>query len=339
MDRRFTEVGTRNAFFENNQFFFITSLEGSLGENWDWNVAASYGQVMFNTRAINSVNRTALQQGLAGCVDSSGNPLGTAALPGCTVVDIYGPGTLTDDMVDFIRVDTFNDTHIEENRVTGFVRGDLFELPAGPIASVFGFEYRDTFAGSFNDNEQRTGNIAGFNAVQDQEGAVDVYELYTEFAIPLISEQPFAHYLGLEAGYRRSNYSSVGNVDTYKIGGEWAPVEWLRFRGIFNEATRAPNVFELFQAGDQGFPAYADPCNQVANQPNCIAAPGLSGWPGFAPGFVQNNSQVQAFAFGNPNLGPETAETWTMAWCSPPTGSRSATCAPRSTTTTSRSRT
>jgi outer membrane receptor protein involved in Fe transport len=266
---------------------------------------------MFNTRAINSVNRTALQQGLAGCVDSSGNPLGTAALPGCTVVDIYGPGTLTDDMVDFIRVDTFNDTHIEENRVTGFVRGDLFELPAGPIASVFGFEYRDTFAGSFNDNEQRTGNIAGFNAVQDQEGAVDVYELYTEFAIPLISEQPFAHYLGLEAGYRRSNYSSVGNVDTYKIGGEWAPVEWLRFRGIFNEATRAPNVFELFQAGDQGFPSYADPCNQVVNQPNCIAAPGLSGWPGFAPGFVQNNSQVQAFAFGNPNLGPETAETWT----------------------------
>ena len=324
MDRRMNEVGTRNAFFENNSFFFLTSLEGSLGENWDWNVGASYGQVFLNTRAINSVNATALRQGLAGCQDAAGNPLGGNALPGCVTLDIFGPGTLTDEMVSFISVNTYNDTIIEENRVTGFVRGDLFELPAGPIASVFGFEYRDSYAESTNDNEQRTGNIFGFNAVQDQRGSVDVYELYTEFAVPLIAEQPFAHYLGIELGFRRSNYSSVGNVDTYKIGGEWAPVEWLRFRGVFNEATRAPSVFELFQNGDQGFPAYADPCanadgdatfdrNEDANANNdivpaqCIAH--------FVPAppaaFQQNNSQVQAFAFGNPNLTPETAETQT----------------------------
>jgi iron complex outermembrane recepter protein len=308
---RATDVGTRNGFFENNQFFFIAGLEGSLGENWDWNLSASYGQVSFNTRAINSVNRTALNQGLAACQDAAGNPLGAAALPGCVTVDIFGPNTLTQEMVDFLRVDTFNDTTIEENRVAGFVRGDLFELPAGPVAAVFGFEYRDTFSGSYNDNEQRTGNIAGFNAVQDQEGQIDVYELYTEFSVPLVSEAPMAHYLGLEGGYRRSNYSTIGNVDTYKIGGEWAPSEWLRFRAMFNEASRAPNVFEVFQAGDQGFPPYADPCAQAVNHPNCIAAPGLSGWPGPWAGFTANNTQVQAFAFGNPNLGPETAETWT----------------------------
>jgi outer membrane receptor protein involved in Fe transport len=270
------------------------------------------------------VNATALRQGLAGCQDAAGNPLGGAALPGCVPLDIFGPGTLTAPMVSFISVSTYNDTIIEENRVTGFVRGDLFELPAGPIASVFGFEYRDTYAESTNDNEQRTGNIFGFNAVQDQRGAVDVYELYTEFAIPLIAEQPFADYLGLELGFRRSNYSSVGNVDTYKIGGEWAPVEWLRFRGVFNEATRAPNVFELFQAGDQGFPAYADPCNNAdgdlvfdrnedANPNNDIVPAECTG--DFVPAppavFQQNNSQVQAFAFGNPNLTPETAETTT----------------------------
>ena len=31
MDRRTNEVGTRNGFFENNAFYFLTSLEGSLG--------------------------------------------------------------------------------------------------------------------------------------------------------------------------------------------------------------------------------------------------------------------------------------------------------------------
>jgi outer membrane receptor protein involved in Fe transport len=178
---------------------------------------------------------------------------------------------------------------------------------------VFGFEYRDSQLEFHVDNEQRMGNIFGFNALQDQIGSVDVYELYTEIAVPLLSEAPLAHYLGIEAGFRRSNYSSVGNVDTYKIGGEWAPTEWLRFRAVFNEATRAPNVFEVFQAGDQGFPAYIDPCNDsLNNETACTTAPGTAAInPIVYPGFSQNNAQVQAFAFGNPNLTPETAETLT----------------------------
>ena len=330
MDRRTNEVGTRNGLTENNAFFFLTSLEGALGDNWDWALSASYGQSSFTTRGLNSVNATALRQGLAGCQDASGAPLGLAALPGCVALDIFGPGTLNRDpdgagplqpgaMTSFIRVNTFSNVKVEENRLSGYIRGDLFELPAGPIASVFGFEYRDTFAAQYNDNEQRTGNIYGFNAIQDTEGQVDVYELYTEISVPLISEQQFAHYLGLEAGFRRSNYSSVGNVDTYKIGGEWAPTEWLRFRYVFNEATRAPSVFELFQAGDQGFPSYTDPCRDTAGGGNGVPDTGVTqafcvgqGVPvGQYPGFAANNSQVQAFAFGNPNLAPETAESTT----------------------------
>ncbi|MGD9980391.1 MAG: TonB-dependent receptor [Hyphomonadaceae bacterium] len=331
MDRRMTEVGTRNAYFENNSFYFLTSLEGSLGEAWDWALTASYGQSAFNTFAVNSVNATALRQGLAGCQDATGAPLGVAALPGCVALDIFGPNTLNADpdgpgplqpgaMTSFIRVNTFTDVKVEEQRITGYIRGDLFELPAGPIATVFGFEYRDSSATQHNDNEQRTGNIFGFNAIQDTDGQVDVYELYTELAVPLISEASFAHYLGLEAGYRRSSYSSIGGVDTYKIGGEWAPTEWLRFRAVFNEATRAPNVLELFQNGDQGFPAFVDPCNDtnangvadnaLTNSAICAAA--IPGYGTFA--FQQNNSQVQAFAFGNPNLGPETAESFTYGF-------------------------
>jgi outer membrane receptor protein involved in Fe transport len=43
-------------------------------------------------------------------------------------------------------------------------------------------------------------------------------------------------------------------------------------------------------------------------QAECIA----TGVPAAAyPGFSQNNSQLQVFAFGNPNLSTETAETWT----------------------------
>ncbi|MCA8886155.1 MAG: TonB-dependent receptor, partial [Hyphomonadaceae bacterium] len=277
INRRTSEVGPRTSYFENNSLYFLAALDGALGENWDWNLSASYGQILFNSRGVNSVNATALRQGLAGCqtltaggdgtlntADDGGAPLGVVALPGCVPLDVFGPGTLDANMQAFIRVNTFSDLTVEENRVAGYVRGDLFQLPAGPISTVFGFEYRDTFMSQYNDNEQRSGNIFGFNAIQDQVGQVDVYELYTEVAVPLISEAQFAHYLGLEAGYRRSNYSSVGDVDTYKIGGEWAPTEWLRFRAMFNEATRAPSVFELFRAGDQGFVTTQDPCRDVS---------------------------------------------------------------------------
>ncbi|MEQ1771887.1 MAG: TonB-dependent receptor, partial [Devosia sp.] len=113
----------------------------------------------------------------------------------------------------------------------------------------------------------------------------------------------------------------------YKIGGEWAPVEWLRFRAVFNEATRAPNVFELFQAGDQGFPSYTEPCkdangNGVPDQNvdanpnnNVVAAQCIADIPGYGTfNFAANNAQVQAFSFGNTNLTPETAETTTYGF-------------------------
>lgn len=309
MDRRMNEVGTRNAYYESNSLYFMTSLVGENYENVDWNLSASYGQVSFASRAVNSVNKTALLQGLAGCE-------GTNLLPGCVALDIFGPGTLTEEMVDFISVDTFTNTRVEEARIAGFVRGDVVELPAGPLSAVVGFEYRDTFSSQYNDNEQRTGNIFGFNAIQDQEGQVDVWEFYTEARLPILSRAPFAHYLGLEGGFRQSYYSSVGELSTYKIGGEWAPTSWLSFRAIFNEAARAPSVYELFQNGDQGFPTITDPCNDSeGNSAACIAAPGDAAVPaGVYPGYLQNNSQAQAFAYGNPDLTPETAETITYGF-------------------------
>jgi iron complex outermembrane receptor protein len=338
---RTNQLGFRQGTNTDNQFYAIASLDGQLGDNWDWNLSASYGQSEFLSRLRNSANATGLFEGLSGCTNSTPGsdgiigtaddgetPMGVNALPGCVPLDVFGTGNLSDAAVNFLATPTFSQTIVEENRVAGYVRGNLFQLPAGPVSTVFGFEYRDTSAEFHVDNEQRMGNIFGFNAVQDRQGQIDVYELYTEFAVPLISEQPFAYYLGLEGGYRISNYSQAGNVETWKLGGEWAPTNWLRLRGVYNVATRAPSVFELFRAGDQGFTGYTDPCNDAnsdgipdggappANNipvANCTAgaggAPIANGW---ASGFAQNNAQTQVLAFGNTNLSPETADTYTV---------------------------
>ena len=314
LNRRMNEVGTRNSYDENNSFYLLTTLEGEFSPAWDWSLTASYGSNKFDSRGANSVNATALAQGLAGCQDATtGASLGVNALPGCVPLDLFGAGTMTDEMAAFVRVNTFSTTQVEETRIAGYTRGNLFSLPAGPVASVFGFEYRETDAEFRVDNEQRTGNIFGFNATQDQAGSVNVSELYTEISVPLLSDMTYASYLGLELGLRYSDYSTIGKVWTSKIGMEYAPIPSLRFRAVYNEATRAPSVFELFQNGDQGFPAYIDPCVGAtgAEAAFCSAQTGGLVAPATWAGFTQQNTQVEAFAFGNPDLQPENAETFT----------------------------
>ncbi len=91
----------------------------------------------------------------------------------------------------------------------------------------------------------------------------------------------------------------------------------MRFRGIYNKAARAPAIVELFQNGDQGFPSYVDPCNAGTGRTAQALAICTAQTPAFAAAggytdFLQNNSQVQAFAFGNPNISEERAETYTL---------------------------
>ncbi|KQS55682.1 hypothetical protein ASG17_06335 [Brevundimonas sp. Leaf363] len=312
MDRRMNEVGTRVGESENNALAILNTLTGSLWGDWDWSLTGSYGVNNYTDSGQHSTNKTALAQGLAGCQNPDGSPL-AGQLPGCVPLDIFGAGTLNSTMVNFLDVPTFSTTEVEEKRIAGFVRGSVFELPAGPISTVFGFEWRESSADYRVDNEQRTGNIFGFNAVQNQKGSIDVKELYTEIAIPLLADLPFVNYLGLEGGYRYSDYSTIGGVDTYKVGLEYEPTDWLKIRTVYNSAVRAPSVFELFQNGDQGFENYIDPCDDAQNPSAQLLAFCSSQAGGYDfTGFTQNNGQTEAFAFGNPNLQPEDAETFTV---------------------------
>lgn len=338
MDRRTTEIGTRNGLNENSNLNLFASLEGKIDDNWSYEISGSFADIDFVQKLENSANKTALQQGIAGCqthtaggdgllgtADDSSVALGGAALPGCVQIDLFGANKLNQAMVNFIKVNTWSRTQVEETILSGFISGDLWDVTgAGNIGVVGGMEYRSSKAAFEVDNEQRTGNIFGFNALQDQAGTIDVYEGYTEVSLPIVKDQPFMYYLGAEAGYRVSDYTNVGVVHTYKYGAEYSPFQWLKFRGIYNKATRAPSVFEGFQAGDQGFANFQDPCRDInanglpdpatTTLAECTANVNVANRvPAVAyPGFVANNTQVQALSFGNTSLAPETAATNTM---------------------------
>jgi iron complex outermembrane receptor protein len=88
---------------------------------------------------------------------------------------------------------------------------------------------------------------------------------------------------------------------------------------MYQAATRAPSVFELFQSGDQGFPLYSEPCAklQQAEDPGLYAFCQQTGIA--APeNFSQSNPQIEALFFGNPLLEEEESETLTFGFVAQP---------------------
>jgi len=132
--------------------------------------------------------------------------------------------------------------------------------------------------------------------------------------VPLLSDMPFVNVLALEGAIRFSDYSNIGSVETWRAGLEWGPVEWLRFRGAYNVAIRAPNIQELFAPIQEGFSPGNDPCAAVRNPSQAqkdfcvqqgVPASEINNFVQAALGF----SQVSG---GNPNLEEETSDTMTV---------------------------
>lgn len=297
MNRRFSETGPRIGDFTSDAKTLRAIFDHDLNDNWKVNVIGSFGRVDNKVQNQGNIRRSAVIQGLNNCPNGSG--------PGCVPIDIFGANTLTPDMVSFVALTTTDTESFEQLRFATNITGSAFELPGGPVGIAAGFEYRKDTGVTQVDDAKRTGDIIGFNAQGSIAGSIDVTEFYGEIRLPILDM------LAIGAGARYSDYSSVGGLFNWKAEAEFTPLDWVKVRGTYNRAARAPNVFELFRNGDQGFPAFQDPCNSnnpVRNDASCLAA----GVPAIVlPTFQQSNSQVQTFAFGNPNLTEEKAETWT----------------------------
>ena len=88
--------------------------------------------------------------------------------------------------------------------------------------------------------------LNGGNVLPDTAGRFNVKEAYGEVNVPILKDLPFAKQLNLRAAGRISDYSTVGSVKTWEVGGDWAPIDDVRFRATLAKAVRAPNIGELF---------------------------------------------------------------------------------------------
>jgi iron complex outermembrane recepter protein len=313
--RRMLEMGARLQENSSKLQQVNFGFRGDLGfKDLNYDAYYSYGRTEFTNAITNDVSRSRMTAAINGCPADF-----VRFVPSCVPLNAFGAGNISQEAADFVRLNFTDVLEFERQLVNASINGNLMTMPAGDLGFAIGLEWREDSSDFTPDQNKQRGDILGFNAAQPIQGEFDVKELFAEAIIPLLADAPAAKEFNLELGARLSDYSTVGNVTTYKAGINWAVIDSFRVRGMYQAATRAPSVFELFQAGDQGFPLYTEPCAELvqADDPTTYAfcqAQGITQ----PENFIQNNAQVEAFFFGNPQLDEESSDTITFGFVAQP---------------------
>ena len=177
------------------------------------------------------------------------------------------------------------------------VSGEIWKLPAGPLAMAAGWDYRR------EDYKLGGGDRPG---IADAPSDVvlpgvkrNVAAYYAELIVPI--------FRGLEAqlAVRRDEYSDFGSTTNPKFALSWRPHNTVLLRGSYSEGFHAPTFIQLYGGVLEGpVPGnIADPilCPQQPNNPAVCA---------FRP---------NARTGGNPLLQPETSKQWSAGVVIEPT--------------------
>ncbi|WP_417471404.1 TonB-dependent receptor plug domain-containing protein [Maricaulis sp.] len=317
ISRRFEEFGTRNSLRDTSSFQAVFGARGALNADWSYDAFMNYSRSAVSQIQTGNLSVSALQAGVlcdggptaiaSGCTASYANVFGgPGAMSAASVAEISKTGAQIDTMESFQALAT----------LSGSV--PFLQSPAAndPLALVMGVEYRESSADSRPDSVLGP-DVRGFNQALPVGGSFDVYEFFAEVEMPLIEDRPMIQSLALNAAFRSSDYSTVGQTEAFAVGLGWELNDQIRLRGNFNRAVRAPNVGDLFQPLVNGFPGAQDPCAGGANgsysaatiDATCTAA----GVPAAQLGAdFQGNAQMEALFGGNPSLDAETADTYTI---------------------------
>jgi len=356
-----TDLGLRMEDNQRETFRGVLGLRGTVGGDWDYDIFANYGRtrserINFNNRidenffaAVDSVAitqddldnisvggfinptaaagdivcRASLERALGETpVLSNGAPAPDFATEGCVPLNILGQGLASQEAIDFIMSTALATSTIQQFQTRATIQnGDLFETWAGPVAALFGVEYRQERSRTNGDSLSALGNTF-FNALADTRGNFDVYELFMETSIPLLRDVPGFDELTIEGAARFSDYSTIGSNFTWETRLNWRPfaTEDFRIRSTYGEAVRAPNIGDLFAPAGENFDNVADPCDftnldqgengRDVRIRNCQAL-GIADPESFDSLDEQSIPLLQG---GNPNLQEEEGETFTVGF-------------------------
>lgn len=284
-------------------------LDGRIGDKWSWSLYYTHANTRTQIWSLNNMNNAKWAASLDAVVDpTTGNVVCNVSLtnpglyPGCVPVNPFGPSSALPAGLSYADEDTLFTLNNYMDNVGGTIAGDLFELPAGPVKIALTGEYRrlrltnDTIYRSdqkmdctgLRFNCATTTQLWFANSTMPVDKAQGITEGAVEVNVPLLADKPWAEALDVNGAYRYAHYQLSGGASTWKIGVNWRPDRQLLLRATRSRDFRAPTLYDLFAPAQTNLGNFTD---------------------------IHTNVNVQGIlveSSGNPDLKPETSNTWTL---------------------------
>lgn len=250
-------------------------FELDLGRDWSATLAGLSSRNRTDSRNDDLRNSSAVTAALADPNPATAlNPFG-------------GFGANSASVIERVRGWSEQNRRLSLNSVSVEAAGPLFELPGGALRLALGAETR---------KERLHGHDLSFttNAAPTPGAPIRfgrrVDAVFVEALFPLVSDRnavAIAHSLVVSAAIRGEHYSDVGETWNPKLGVEWRPWSELTISGTWSTSFKAPRLPQLQTSSNTVF-------TQTLSLPS---------------------GPVTLLTIGgnDPNLRPETAETWTAS--------------------------
>ena len=187
-------------------------------------------------------------------------------------------------------------------QVDASVSGPLFELPGGTVQAAFGVDYRKEKY-RFNGDARAAADRAEIIGAPFDDGNAlagvsrEIKAAYAEVLIPVFEG------FELTGAVRFDDYGDFGSTTNPMVNFKYRPAPWVMFRGNYNTAFRVPAFNQLFNGTTRTQYLGSD----LADPATCP-----SGRPSATPGCENLFQQIDIISGGNPDLGPETAEMYSL---------------------------
>jgi len=283
----------RETYSDVTTYTLVAGLEGSIpGTDWTWEAFVNHGLSRTLSRQTGMYSLERLRAiftspNFGQGASYTGNPegglgfgsVGFGATTGTCTTGLnffQGYQGVSQDCFEAITADVSNRLTTQQTIAEVNLQGGLFDLPAGQLRFAVGASYRESRFEFVNETLSTMGRsfldqtVGIYPSANMENSGYDTREIYGELLIPVLRDIPFIQELNLEVGGRISDYSTSGTSYTFKVLGDWQVTDWLRFRGGFNRAERAPNIAELLLTPQQSFAA--DPIGDLCSTRNSSTA-------------------------------------------------------------------
>lgn len=284
--RRFVELPPRQQVNRSDTTHLVTSVERYGGRS-TFRASLQYARTVAKEDQLNGINAARVAEAL-----------GSDCTAPCVPLNILGaPGSITDDMLDFLGIRTRTKGVSE---LSGISFEYDFRGSRYPWELATGFEHRYEMLSVKPEPLLLEGLLVGGGNRGTADGDRQITEIYAEAYLPILYDADRAR-LSTQVAARYSYYDDFKSVLNPRLTLNWQPLNTLQLRAGVARGFRAPSLLQLYGSQSQSFNQLTDPCANAEDVPDLVGCSQVSD---------PSLNQFLTITGGNRNLDPESSRTF-----------------------------